>query len=116
MSERKTGNLFSDIPEIFSEEIFNPIFEDNSLKIERIVSQGHCTAKNQWLEQGRDEWVVVIKGNARLLFKEPSQIVELKPGDYLLIKADTQHRVEWTDPKQKTVWLAVHGTPKQSNT
>ena len=29
------------------------------------------------------------------------------PGDWVNIPARVRHRVEWTDPKQKTVWLAV---------
>jgi cupin 2 domain-containing protein len=115
MSGSKIDNLFSNIPEVFSEEIFNTIFEDNNLKIERIISLGNCTSKDQWLEQDRDEWVLLIQGNARLLFKESSLMLELKKGDHVLIKANTKHRVEWTDPRQKTVWVAVHGTPKQSD-
>ncbi len=32
----------------------------------------------------------------------------MRPGDYVLIPARKRHRVEWTDPGQKTVWLALH--------
>lgn len=103
------GNLFARIPDIIPEEIFNTLFEKDNLKIERIVSNGHCTAKDQWLEQDRDEWVVLIQGAAKLLFKESKQIVDLNPGDYILILAFCKHRLEWTDCNQKTVWLAVHG-------
>jgi cupin 2 domain-containing protein len=34
--------------------------------------------------------------------------VAMKPGDYLDIPAHRRHRVEWTDPAQPTVWLAIH--------
>jgi cupin 2 domain-containing protein len=107
------GNLLSQIPEIITEEIFNTLFENDNLKIERIVSNGHCTAKDQWLEQDRDEWVVLIQGAAKLLLKQSKQIVDLNPGDYILIPAFCKHRLEWTDSNQKTVWLAVHGQVKK---
>jgi cupin 2 domain-containing protein len=29
------------------------------------------------------------------------------PGDYIDVPAHQRHRVEWTDPDQDTVWLAV---------
>ncbi len=31
----------------------------------------------------------------------------LKPGDWVDIPAHARHRVEWTDPNEKTMWLAV---------
>jgi cupin 2 domain-containing protein len=108
-----SGNLFAQIPDDFSVEKFNTIFEDNDLKIERIISNGHATAKNQWLVEDRDEWVVLIQGAAKLVFQERSQAIDLKPGDYIFIKAYTKHRVDWTDTKQKTLWLAVHGKSKK---
>jgi cupin 2 domain-containing protein len=30
------------------------------------------------------------------------------PGAYVHIPAHRKHRVEWTDPNQPTIWLAVH--------
>jgi cupin 2 domain-containing protein len=32
----------------------------------------------------------------------------MRPGDYVHIPAHQRHRVEWTEPDQKTVWLALH--------
>ena len=32
---------------------------------------------------------------------------ELHRGSYLNIPAHARHRVAWTDPHQKTVWLAI---------
>jgi cupin 2 domain-containing protein len=34
--------------------------------------------------------------------------VTLREGDFITIKAHEKHRVQWTDPDQETVWLAVH--------
>ena len=33
---------------------------------------------------------------------------ELRRGSYLNIPAHAKHRVAWTDPAHKTVWLAIH--------
>jgi cupin 2 domain-containing protein len=32
----------------------------------------------------------------------------MEPGDWVHIAAHRRHRVEWTDPTQATIWLAVH--------
>ncbi len=110
---KKKGSLFAQIPEIVSEEIFDTLFKNDGLKIERIISQGNSTPRDNWLEQNQDEWVLLVQGAAKLSFKDKAEIIEMKPGEYVLIKANTKHRVEWTDPKQKTVWLAVHGKHKK---
>ena len=35
-------------------------------------------------------------------------VIRMEPGDHVHIPAHRRHRVEWTDPAQATVWLAVH--------
>jgi len=35
------------------------------------------------------------------------EVVEMKPGDWLHIPAHKRHRVVWTSPEEKTVWLAM---------
>jgi cupin 2 domain-containing protein len=37
-----------------------------------------------------------------------TDICAMHPGDYIHIPAHQRYRVEWTDAKQKTVWLALH--------
>jgi cupin 2 domain-containing protein len=34
--------------------------------------------------------------------------LELLPGSFVNIPAHKRHRVEWTDPAQTTIWLAIH--------
>ena len=104
----KNGNLFEGIPESISEEIFDTIIKSKDLKVERIVSWGQITPLGQWLEQERDEWVVLLTGSAKLLFEGEDSAIQLNPGDYVHIPAYCRHRVEWTDSEQKTVWLALH--------
>ena len=53
---------------------------------------------------------MVLKGRARLSFKDTQEKIRLKSGDHVFIPAHTLHRVDWTPPNQKTVWLAVHMT------
>jgi cupin 2 domain-containing protein len=37
--------------------------------------------------------------------------VHLKAGDYINIKAHKKHRVSWTKPDAKTIWLALYSQP-----
>ena len=103
----KLDNIFSEIPKLISNEIFQEIIKTKAVKIERIISKGHSSPKNFWYEQEQNEWVMVLKGRARLRFQGTEGIIEMRPGDYLKIPAYCKHRVEWTDPHQETIWLAV---------
>ncbi|MDX2231072.1 MAG: cupin domain-containing protein [Leptolyngbyaceae cyanobacterium bins.349] len=100
-------NIFQALPEDLSAEVFEAIAESNTVKIERIVSQGHTTPTDEWYDQDCQEWVIVLQGEAALTF-ESGDTVHLTPGCYLNIAAHQRHRVTWTDPTQVTIWLAVH--------
>lgn len=104
----KTHNLSDNIPSILKKELFQTLAENGSTRIERIVSDGHATPPGEWYDQGWDEWVLLVSGSATLLFDDSSATMILKPGDHVMIPAGCRHRVEQTDPLQKTVWLAVH--------
>ena len=91
-----------------SEETFEPLLEHPGLRLERIVSFGQATPPGEWYDQERDEWVILFKGKAGLLFEGESEVRVLKPGDYLLIPGHCRHRVEWTAAGEPTVWLALH--------
>jgi cupin 2 domain-containing protein len=102
------NNLFSDIPHDISEELFTTLISTKHIKLERIVSQGQSTPPGKWLVGNKAEWVILIKGSAKLLFRYGPRLAKLKPGDYVHIPARCAHRVEYTHPKQKTVWLALY--------
>ncbi len=51
---------------------------------------------------------MLLSGAARLRFADEDEPRHLGPGDWVDIPAHCRHRVEWTDPDQPTVWLAVH--------
>ncbi len=80
--------------------------QSEHVRIERIVSRGHVTPPGEWYDQDTHEWVVLLTGSATLTFEDRSET--LAAGDHVLIPAHRRHRVEWTDPAQPTVWLAVH--------
>ncbi|WP_321777455.1 cupin domain-containing protein [Sulfurimonas sp.] len=103
----KKSNIFASIPTEIKEETFEEILSKDGVKIERIISDGHVTPDGKWYEQEDDEWVMLIQGEAILEF-ENSKEVKLFAGDYINIPALTKHRVSWTKPNFKTIWLAVH--------
>ncbi|MDD2899964.1 MAG: cupin domain-containing protein [Desulfuromonadaceae bacterium] len=101
-------SLFTGIPSVLEKEQFLTVAQSGSTRIERIVSDGHATPPGEWYDQGWDEWVFLVAGEAVLQFEESSAPLMLKPGDHVMIPAGTRHRVERTDSTQKTIWLAVH--------
>ena len=104
----KVKSLFREIPDDLPNELFDALIETNLLRIERIVSAAHPSAEGFWYDQEKDEWVLVVRGSAGLRFEDADEVVVLKPGDWINIPAHKKHRVEWTDPIEKTIWLAVH--------
>ena len=109
MSEKpiESGNLFKHLPETDEAEAFETLFATGDVQVERIVSRGHRSKDDFWYEQERSEWVVVLKGSARLSFENEADLV-MEEGDYVLIPALKRHRVAWTDSNVATLWLAIH--------
>ncbi|MEQ1530393.1 MAG: cupin domain-containing protein [Methylococcales bacterium] len=101
-------NLFSAIPKQLPEELFTTLLQQGNVRIERIVSQGHSTPPEAWYDQAWDEWLILLQGQATLVYKDLSAPVHLSAGDYLFIPAHHQHRVDWTPADVHTIWLAVH--------
>lgn len=101
-----TTNLFADLPLRLPDELSTTLLEAANVRIERIVSLGHASPEGFWYDQDQHEWVLVLKGAAKLRFDDGE--IDLKPGDFVNIPAHRKHRVEWTTPDEPTVWLAVH--------
>ena len=59
-------------------------------------------------DQCDHEWVLVLRGSACVALQNPDRIVDLSPGDHLLLSPHQRHRVERTDPDPGTLWLALH--------
>ena len=99
-------NLLADLPQHLPTELVETLVHANSVRIERIVSDGHVSPAGFWYDQDQNEWVLLIQGAARLQFRD--ELVEMKPGDFLNIPAHRKHRVDWTRPDEQTIWLAIH--------
>ena len=101
------NNLFADLPSNLPDELIEILAESKRVRIERIISTGQASPDDFWYDQVDHEWVVVLKGEAKLLFEGDDEPIHMKPGDYINIPAHRKHRAEWTTPDEPTVWLAV---------
>ena len=98
-------DLFADLPATLPQERVDAILARSNVRIERIVSHGHASPAGFWYDQAEHEFVVLLRGAARVRFDD--ETVELRPGSCLDIPAHRRHRVEWTTPDEPTIWLAV---------
>nr|WP_316444996.1 cupin domain-containing protein [Francisella marina] len=97
-------NLYNIDPIISEKEVFIDLFKDNSIHIEKIVSYGQVTPIDEPYIQSHDEWVVVLKGMAKLRLDNNDYILD--EGEHLFIPKNTRHWVIYTE--NPTVWLALH--------
>jgi cupin 2 domain-containing protein len=100
-------NFFNFPSSLPAEEFFETLVKTDKILIERIISQGQVTPEGQWYDQDRDEWVILLQGEAKIRFEDQSEIY-LKTGDYLLILAHQRHQVTYTSVDHPCLWLAVH--------
>lgn len=103
-------NLFhvkSDLPD---EEIFDQLYQNENIRIERIISCGQCSPPEFWYEQEDDEWVLLLQGEAVISYRNHEKVL-MKTGDYLLIPAGIAHRVEMTSADPPCIWLAIFFPP-----
>ena len=100
-------NLLRDLPDASATEITEALIARPGLRIERIVSSGQASPPGFWHDQDEAEWILLLSGAARLRFEDEPEARRLGPGDWVEIAAHRRHRVEWTDPDQPTVWLAI---------
>jgi cupin 2 domain-containing protein len=98
-------NIFDNLPRNLPKELVQTLICAADVCIERIISHGHASAADFWYDQPQHEWVIVLKGAARLQFEDC--MVEMRPGDFINIPAFGRHRVDWTTPDEPTVWLGV---------
>lgn len=96
------GNLFADATPPPEGERFESLLRHGPVHIERIVSS--ATPEPGTYIQGQAEWVVLLRGRARLTVD--GRPVALEPGDHLAIAPGVPHTVDET--AEGTVWLAVH--------
>ena len=102
-----TANIFDSIPASSRDEVFDLLVNNDNVTIERIVSNGHRSPESGWHKQDKDEWVLVVKGEAAILF-EDGRLLSLIAGSHLSIPAGSKHKVTWTTQTTETIWIAVH--------
>ena len=107
MADHQLGHLFDDLPSSLPEELTEVLAQSQKVRIERIVSIGHSSPEGFWYDLAESEWVMVLKGEAKLLLEGELEPLTMQLGDHILIPAHRKHRVEWTTPDEPTVWLAV---------
>ena len=102
------NNIFNLPPSLPDKELFESIVSNDNILIERIISTGQTAPIGEWYDQDKDEWVILLQGEAILSYEDGSQI-KLSSGDYLFIPAHFLHRVEYTSIEPTCIWLTVHG-------
>jgi len=112
MEKIKAKNIFN-IKNLQSEdpEIFENLITSENIQIERIVTLKPYSKPGEWYDQEKDEWVLLLKGEAELEFSGENKL-QLKAGDYILIPARKKHRINHSSQEQKCIWLAIHGNLK----
>jgi cupin 2 domain-containing protein len=100
------GNLFTNSSPPGAGERAEVLLEQRNLVVERIVSSANLVPTTY--KQPQDEWVVLLRGEARL--RVAGVPIELRTGDYLFLPAGTEHTVEGTS--EGALWLAVHLHPQ----
>lgn len=98
-------NLFTHIEVNKEDEIFLEIFKNETIKVEKIVSNGQKSPDTFWYEQKESEFILLLEGYAILEFEDKE--VELRKGDCLNIQAMQKHRVKFTSVDEPTLWFAV---------
>ncbi len=99
-------NIYNNIPQDLSEEVFEDIFTSKNVRIERIISNAHHSPDEFWYDQEQSEWVMVLQGEAEIEYID-NRVLKLVAGDYENITAHTKHRVKSTSDDGITLWLAV---------
>ena len=100
-----SANLFVPPPGPPGEETITAFIWNPAFTLEQIVSRGAASPEGFWYDQNRDEWVLLLRGEADLRF-ESGESATPTAGDPLLIPAHRRHRVERASAD--AVLLALH--------
>jgi cupin 2 domain-containing protein len=83
------------------------LLQGQGWRLERIHSCLARSAEGFWYDQAETEWVLLLRGSARLQFEDEAEARDLCVGDSLLITPHRRHRLVATDPAPGTLWLAL---------
>lgn len=102
-----TSNILSSVPAPGTRESIKTQLRADGVRVERIVSLGQASPAGFMYDQDEAEWVLVMRGRARLTIEGEAEDRALGPGDSLFLPAHCRHRVAWTPPGEPTVWLTI---------
>lgn len=89
------------------EERQDLLLQGQGWRLERIHSCLASSPEGFWYDQTESEWVLLLRGSARLQFADEAEPRDLCVGDSLLITPHRRHRLVATDPAPGTLWLAL---------
>ena len=89
-------------------EIKRQLAAGNGWTLMLINSNGFVSPEGEWFDQAESEWVLVLRGSARLRLSSPDRLFDLSAGDHLMIPPHQRHRLDRTDPDPGTLWLALY--------
>ena len=89
-------------------EIKRELAAGNGWILTLINSNGFSSPEGEWFDQAGSEWVLVLRGSARLRLSSPDRLLDLSAGDHLMIPPHQRHRLDRTDSDPGTLWLALH--------
>jgi cupin 2 domain-containing protein len=102
-----THNLFADLTQVDTGEVFEDLLQCRNVRIERISSSPRPDPV--LYDQIQDEWVCLLRGEAELWID--GETVRLQAGDVRFIPAHVPHRVVQTSEDPRALWLAIHIYP-----
>ncbi len=105
MRRARRGRLAGDGPAPATGERTAVLADWGGTRVEEIAS-GEVAVPVDFV-QPHDEWVLVVRGHARLAVG--GERFDLADGDWLLLPGGVPHRLELVEPG--TRWLAVHAPP-----
>ncbi len=76
-------------------------------RLELIASCSYSNEKGFWYKQSENEWILLLRGSATLILKEPDQVHEMNVGNHLYLAPYRPHHVLRTDPSPGTLWVAL---------
>ena len=103
-------NLLSSPCPAPGEERIDQLARGAGWRLERIHSCLASSPDGFWYDQAESEWVLLLRGSARLQFEDEARPRDLCVGDSLWISPHRRHRLVATDPEPGSLWLALFST------
>ena len=105
MMGSKKMNIF-DIPNVpMTEELTEILTQSKNVRIERVVSTGQVSPNGFWYDQGENEFVLLVQGEAVIGYENDQ--IKLMAGDTLFIPAHQKHNVQYTSTEPACIWVCV---------